>query len=192
MTLDTWHSTCFKRFWNVRGAWVTFHCALQFHTFYDSIFYWQEMPTTSLIDEYETNDYISCLHGNDMDICMLKTFFDALGCVRTRSWQATQARYYVCSNWVIILQKSHCEKKKHNWLYSSSPSTFVTTCNITDCSSSVAIATAHYLRKLVKSICAANGHLVPVILCKECMLVDHGFQTISTCWQHQGRLCQTV
>ena len=83
-------------------------------------------------------------------------------------------------------------KKKHNWLYSSGPSTFVTTYNITDCSSSVAIATAHCLRRLVKSICAANGHLVPVILCKECMLVDHGFQTISTCWQHQGRLCQTV
>ena len=42
------------------------------------------MPTTCGIDEYETNDYISCLHGNDMDICMLKAFFDALGSVFAR------------------------------------------------------------------------------------------------------------
>ena len=125
---DTRHLTLhlFQKVWNVRGAWVTFHCALQFHTFDDSILYWQEMPTTCGIDEYETNDYISCLHGNDMDICMLKTFFDALGvCSHEKLTGHT-------SSVLCLLKLSHqlaekpLWKKKHNRLYSSGPNTFVT------------------------------------------------------------------
>ena len=124
------------------------------------------MPTTCFIDEYEQHDYISCLHGNGMDICMLKNILRWLGgCSHGKLTGNT-------SSVLCLLKLGHHLAEKPLWKGTIGSIVLDRVLSsqaviITDCSSSVAMATAHCLRRLVNSICAGNGHLIPVILCEE-------------------------